>query len=107
MTKSVKAISEPCGSATIHIYDAIGCRDNLILLSQPRPLTIVACVGSCSEIFLDNTTRAFGNDSSVDWVAAGYQTSEHVIAILGSEDWSLLRITLYTCVELYVEFVCK
>jgi hypothetical protein len=41
----------------------------------------------CSEVFFDNTTRSYGNDSSVDWQAAGYQTSEHVIAILGSEDW--------------------
>ena len=40
-----------------------------------------------SEIFLDNNTQVWGNDSSVDWVAAGYQTSEHVVAILGSEDW--------------------
>ena len=69
-------------------------------------------------MFFDNTTRAFGNDSSVPYRApprcpsasrslkppdpsqqtdpfsacgtagtAGYQTSPHVVAILGSEDW--------------------
>jgi hypothetical protein len=51
-------------------------------------LTLRIHVSSCcSEIFFDNATRAFGNDSSIDWMAAGYQTSEHVIAVLGSEDW--------------------
>lgn len=49
---------------------------------------LTAIVGApASEIFFDNATLAYGNDSSVDWIAAGYQTSEHVIAILGSEDW--------------------
>lgn len=39
------------------------------------------------ELFFDNATRRFGNDSAVDYRSAGYQTSEHVLAILGSEDY--------------------
>ena len=38
------------------------------------------------EFFLDNKTVLYGNDSSIDYQKAGYQTSEHVIAVLGSED---------------------
>eukprot|EP01079_Euglenida_sp_SAG-EU17-18_P003910 gene3910-4283_t len=39
------------------------------------------------ELFFDNTTAAYGNDSSVDYRKEGYQTSDHVVAVLGSEDW--------------------
>lgn len=39
------------------------------------------------EMYFDNTTIAYGNDSATDYVAAGYQTSAQVVAVLGSEDW--------------------
>eukprot|EP00658_Telonema_sp_P-2_P065066 TRINITY_DN54409_c0_g1_i2.p1 TRINITY_DN54409_c0_g1~~TRINITY_DN54409_c0_g1_i2.p1 ORF type:complete len:354 (+),score=62.71 TRINITY_DN54409_c0_g1_i2:106-1167(+) len=39
------------------------------------------------ELFYDNITRLHGNDTTVDYRKAGYQTSDHVIAVLGSEDW--------------------
>ena len=68
---------------------------------QPACVSLAHLDSYCSEIFFDNTTRAFGNDSSIDWVAAGYQTSEHVIAVLGSEDWCdrLLQRILWFLVD--------
>lgn len=38
------------------------------------------------EFFFDNTTRAFGNDTAVNPASAGFAVSEHVLAVLGSED---------------------
>ena len=49
----------------------------------------VACCMVCEgnwEIYIDNTTALFGNDSSVDPAKAGYQASEHVVVVTGSED---------------------
>jgi hypothetical protein len=39
------------------------------------------------ELYFDNSTALMGNDSAVDYANSGYQTSTHVIAVLGSEDW--------------------
>ena len=38
------------------------------------------------ELYIDNTTELYGNDSTVDPARVGYQASEHVVVVTGSED---------------------
>ena len=39
------------------------------------------------EIYMDNTTQLFGNDTVVNIAQAGYQASNHVVVVTGSEDF--------------------